>query len=195
MTKISLNEDKIVYLSKIKRSHISIYWFVLLIITTSISSLPFIKLDISIKSQGIIRPKDEKTELKSSISTVIDSIYFKEGDTVKSGDIVIQLRKENIGIKKTRNDFEINQHCQFMKDLFTLAQHTVFQNSLINKLSSPTYKQQTSRFIYQLSELNTQLKKVTKQLYMDSVLSVDRVIAPKEMFDKQIEHEKLIANI
>lgn len=195
MTNLSFNENKIVYLSQIKRSHISIYWFVLTIIIISLASLPFIKLDISVKSQGLIRPKDEKTELKSYISTVIDSIYFKEGDTVKRGDIVIQLRKENIGIKKTMNDFEINQRSQFINDLSTLTHNTVFQNSIINTLSSPTYKQQTSRFIYQLSELNAQLKKVNKEMYMDSILSIDRIIAPKEMFDKQIEHEKLTANI
>lgn len=190
-----MDNYQLVYLTKIKRSHISIYWFVLSIIIISIASLPFIKLDISVRSQGIIRPKDEKTELKSSISTVIDSIYFKEGNTVKRGDIIIQLRKENISIKKTMNDFEINQRSQFINDLSTLTQNTVFQNGIINNLASPTYKQQTSRFIYQLSELNAQLKKVNKELYMDSILSIDRVIAPKEMFDKQIEHEKLTANI
>ena len=108
MNLISTSNDKFTYLSEIQRKHFSIYWFILLLIITSITSLPFIKLDISVKSQGIIRPKDEKTEVKSSISTTIDSIYFKEGDTVKNGDVIIQLRKENIAIKKTMNDFEIH---------------------------------------------------------------------------------------
>lgn len=189
------SEIKIIYLSEIKSKCLSIYWFTLIVIVVSISCLPFIKIDISVKSQGIIRPKDEKTELKSSISTTIDSIYFKEGDTVKEGDIVIQLRKENIVIKRTMNDFEINQRNKFISDLSILTHTTNFSNSTVTSLQSPIYKQQTSRFVFQLSEFNSQLKKVKKELYMDSVLFIDRVIAPKEMFDKQIEYEKLIANI
>lgn len=187
--------NKLSYLFIINRKHFSIYWFILLVLVSSIVSLPFIKVDISIKSSGIIRPKDDKTELKSSVTTTIDSIYFKEGDTVNEGDIVIQLRKENITIKKTMNDFEINQRNQFITDLFTLTHNINFTNSIVTSLRSPIYKQQTSRFVFQLSELNAQLKKVKKELYMDSVLSIDRVIAPKELFDKQIEHEKLSANI
>jgi membrane fusion protein, peptide pheromone/bacteriocin exporter len=164
-------------------------------IAAAFTSLPFIKLDISIKSAGIIRPIDEKTELKSSISTVIDTLYFKEGDTVKKGDVIIQLRKENITLKKTMNDFEIGQRNQFINDLVSLTHHYEFNSGTVAALQNPVYKQQCSRFVFQLSELNAQLKKVNKELQIAKTLSADKVIAPKEMFDKEIEHEKLMANI
>jgi len=195
MMLFSTTENMFCYKFQINRNIISIYWIILIMIIISFFSLRLIQIDVSVKSQGIIRPKNEKTELKSSVGTTIDSIYFKEGDTVKNGDIIIQLRKENIAIKKTMNDFEINQRNQFITDLSTLTHNINFSNSTVTNLESPIYKQQTSRFVFQLSELNAQLKKVNKELYMDSVLSIDRVIAPKEMFDKQIKHEKLIANI
>ena len=85
--------DSIIYKYKVAQTHFTIYWVILLIIILSISSLPFIKLDISVKSTGIIRPKDEKTELKSSISTTIDNIYFKEGDIVNNGDIIVYVNR------------------------------------------------------------------------------------------------------
>ena len=193
---IQFNPDTpIIYLSAIKRKTVSIYWLVLSIISACVISLPFIKMDISVKSAGIIRPIDEKTELKSSISTVIDSMYFKEGDTVKQGAIIIGLRKENISIKKTMNNFEIEQRNQFINDLTVLTHQNNFTGNTVASLQSPMYKQQCSRFVFQLSELNAQLKKVNKEMYIDSVLSVDKVIAPKEMFDKANEQEKLLANI
>lgn len=191
----SITDNTIVYTSTIKRNQISLYWLILIFLLICGAALPFVKLDISVKSSGIIRPVDEKTELKSSISTVIDTIYFKEGDTVHKGDIIIQLRKQNIAIKKTMNDFEINQRNLFIKDLDNLTRNTPVFKVTVNDLQSPLYKQQCSHFIFQLSELNAELKKVNKEMHMDSLLSVDRVIAPKEMFDKQIEHEKLTANI
>ncbi len=144
------------YISEIKAKTFSIYWLILLIIIASIVSLPFIKLDISVKSPGIIRPVDEKTEIKSSISTVIDSIYFKEGDTVKAGEVIIGLRKENIAIKKTMNDFEIHQRNGFITDLARLTRQNSFNDMPVTSLQSPTYKQQYSRFKFQVTEQNAQ---------------------------------------
>jgi membrane fusion protein, peptide pheromone/bacteriocin exporter len=195
MTTSSVTGNAIIYKSEINRKLISIYWFLLLILVVCAASLPYIKIDISVKSPGIIRPVDEKTEVRSAISTVIDSIYFKEGDPVRKGDIIIQLRKENIAIKKTMNDFEVNQRNRFIADLSILTRHSEFTSATVPNIQSPVYSLQSSRFVFQLSELTAQLKKVNKELYMDSVLSADKVIAPKEMFDKQIEQEKLILNI
>lgn len=191
----SINNNFVTYNSEINQKQISIYWLVLLFLVASIAALPFIKLDIAVKTSGIIRPVDEKTELRSSVSTVIDDIYFKEGDTVHKGDLVIQLRKKNIGIKKSMNDYAIIQNNQFISDLKILTGSDHFSAATVSSLKSPVYKQQSSRFSFQLSELNAQQKKVNRELYVDSVLMVDKIISLKELFDKQIEHEKLAANI
>ena len=191
----SLDHNFITYKSEINRKQISIYWLVLIISIASIAVLPIIKLDIAVKSSGIIRPVDEKTELKSSLTTVIDTIYFKEGDMVHKGDLVLQLRKQNIGIKKSMNDFGISQNNTFIADLKILTQPNHFSSETITQLKSPLYKQQSSRFAFQLSELNAQQKKVNRELYVDSILMADKIISLKEMFDKQIEQEKLAANI
>ncbi len=187
--------NKLVYATEIRNNQIAIYWVVLLFTIIALVAMPFIKLSISVKSPGIIRPVDEKTEIKSSISTVIDTLYFKEGDTVRKGDIIIGLRKENITLKKTLNNFEIGERSQFINDLVNLTHQAAFTSSTVAALQSPVYKQQCSHFVFQLSELNSQLKKVNKELQIAKTLSEDKVIAPKEMFDKEIEHEKLMANI
>ena len=119
MNSTSITNNTIVYTSTINKNYISIYWLILIFIIICSAALPFITLDISVKSSGIIRPIDEKTALKSSVSTVIDTLYFKEGDTVRKGDIIIQFRKENIAIKKIMNDFEINQRALKIKVCFS----------------------------------------------------------------------------
>ena len=85
MNYTSITNNTIIYTSTINRNYISIYWFILIFIIICSASLPFIQLDISVKSSGIIRPVDEKTELKSSLSTVINTLFFKEGDKVRKG--------------------------------------------------------------------------------------------------------------
>jgi len=98
LTPSSIFDTKIAYLSEIRGKLFLIYWIIVIILITTVVSLPLINITISVKSQGIIRPKYEKAELRSFITTVIDKVNFKEGDTVKSGDVIIQLRKENLTI-------------------------------------------------------------------------------------------------
>ncbi len=188
-------ESTISYLSELQKKSFVIYWSVLLIIIIAVIALPFITIDISVKSAGILRPVDEKTELKSSISTVIDSIFFKEGESVKRGEKIIQLRKENIGIKKAMNDFEIARRTQYINDLLYLTKQSEFNNSTIKKLQSPVYKQQYSYFMLQLSELNAQAKKIQNDMRIDEALSKNKMVAPKDVFDRKIEYERLSANI
>ena len=56
-----------------------IYWVVLLAITATMIALPFIYVDISVQGSGVVRPVTEKTEIKSAITELVDSIYVREG--------------------------------------------------------------------------------------------------------------------
>jgi hypothetical protein len=74
----------ITYSSEISRKQIYKYWLELAFLVVSIAPMPFIKLDISVKSLGIIRPGDEKTELSTSVNTVlIVSILRKVIQSIK----------------------------------------------------------------------------------------------------------------
>jgi HlyD family secretion protein len=183
-------DTKIVYLWQIGRKTFVIYWSIILLFLIAAASLPIITTSISVTSQGIIRPKTEKAELKSIITAAIDKVNFKEGDTVKNGDIILQLHKENLAIKKQLNDFEINQRNQYIEDLLFLTQTPHVTQGAITKLQSLVYQQQANRFLYQLSEAYIQLKKVKKEWYMDSILYSKGVIPSKEWFDTKIEYEK-----
>ena len=75
-----------------------IYWVVLLAITATMIALPFIYVDISVQGSGIVRPVTEKTEIKSAITELVDSIYVREGEQVSKGDSAFphkQFRLQN----------------------------------------------------------------------------------------------------
>ena len=56
-----------------------IYWVVLVSIVLAFVLLPFIYVDISIQSNGVIRPAIEKTDIKATISGIINEVYVREG--------------------------------------------------------------------------------------------------------------------
>jgi len=165
-----------------------IYFMVIGMVVISIVSLPFIKTTISIRSTGIIRPADERTEVKPIITGNLDQLYVRDGDTVKKGQLIASI-KDNLSQPKIMlNHVEQNQRKKFVADLIKLTSAKDF-NSII--VETPLYKEQLNKFIHQLADHQTAIKKVSNELAIFTSLLKDKVIAPKEHFDKEIELERL----
>jgi HlyD family secretion protein len=64
---------------------------------------------------------------------------------------------------------------------------------LVNRLKTPVYKQQVSRFVNQVTDHEASIKKAGNELAMNSFLAAEKVISSKELFDKRIENDKLLA--
>ena len=69
-----------------------IYWVVLAAITATIIALPFVYVDISVQGGGVVRPVTEKTEIKAAITEYVDSVFVREGQQVRKGDVLLRFR-------------------------------------------------------------------------------------------------------
>lgn len=186
-----INHSSIQYILKIKRPFITIYFILILGSCLILILLPWISVDISIKASGITRPLSERTEVKSIISGIIDSVLFKEGDLIKKNATILQIKDLNTSGKRIVNRFEISQKESFIHDLNLLTSSTDIAQSIIEQLNSPLYKQQTTRFIHLKSDQEASLKKATKEVEINTSLARDHVISSKEFFDIQINSEKI----
>ena len=83
------------YLMPFRKRHFYIYVFVLLLVTCCIAVLPFVSTTISVNAQGITRPEKERTEVKNVVGGIIDKIYYKEGDTIAKGAVLLRI-KDNV---------------------------------------------------------------------------------------------------
>ena len=165
-----------------------LYWVILFMTITFFASLPFIKTTISIRSSGIIRPANERTEVKPIVTGNLDQLYVKEGDTVKKGQLIASIKDNFSQPRIILNHVEQNQRKKFVADLTKLLADTDFATT---KVETPLYKEQLNRFIHQIADHQTAIKKVTNELQLFTSLLNDKVIAPKEHFDKEIELERL----
>lgn len=168
-----------------------IYILLLSLIVVGLASLPFISTTISTRASGIIRPSTERTEIRPILTGIVEKVLYKEGQTVQEGAVIATIRDDVSPIQAVSNQYDINQRQRFIYDLQLLTSSQ--GNVSMQALQSPLYKQQLNRFQYQLTDQQASLKKVQKELDMNNTLLKDRVIAPKEAFDKQVEHEKLQA--
>nr|MCU0351488.1 HlyD family secretion protein [Flavobacterium sp.] len=169
---------------------LNIFWLITLFLLSALLSLFFLKASISVKSIGLTRPLNERTEIKPPLSGIIENLLVKEGDTVRQGQLVATIKDNISSPKLLLNEFELSQRQGFIHDLELLLNTEDYQKI---QLQTPLYRQQLSRFSFQLSDQQAAIKKIAREQEINNTLIKDKVIAPKEHFDKEIEAERLNA--
>src|SRR5690606_18384626 len=84
-------DSELVYLGKMGLRSNAVYIIIVLFIIGIIASLPFLKFDLSVKAGGIIRPMEERMEIRSMIHSRLKNILVKDGDLVNKGDLLFVL--------------------------------------------------------------------------------------------------------
>lgn len=171
-----------------------IYITLIVLVFASLVSLPYIKTDIVIKTPGIIRPENERAEIKAVVSGIIDSLFCKEGQQVEKNEIILRIKDPTYNGKQTHHHFEIDQRNLFIHDLLLLTKNASGEN-ISGQLRSPLYLEQLNHFIQQKTEQEILLRKANKEVEINTSLAKDKVISPKEFFDIQNNQEKLIASV
>lgn len=176
------------WLPRVKVRTQVIYATVLLAVLLSLLALPFIKVDVSVKSAGIVRPVTEKNELRSLVAGTIEEVLVQEGQYVKKGELLLRLQADISNSKLMQTSFELDQRNAYINDLTRLA-----AGSSGGGLQSALYQQQYSRFVASLNEQQATMRKLESDLNMYRKLYADKVIAEKELRDKEYEYDKSVA--
>ncbi|HTQ65405.1 MAG TPA: HlyD family efflux transporter periplasmic adaptor subunit [Puia sp.] len=171
-----------------------LYTFSIIIILVAVTALPFIRIDLSVRSRGMTRPANERTEIRSAISGIIDSVFYEEGSLVRKDEIVLKLRDSELKGKSKMNRFGLDQCRNFIKDLQLLTREKILNLSIVNRLVSPLYQGQAIHYIHQLAEQEALLRKANKEIEMNAYLAKEKIISPKEFFDIQVQQERVLAS-
>ena len=184
--------NKVLFLQS--TSLLVLYYCILFILIIVLILLPIVKIKVSVKTSGILRPSIERTEVKATSTGIVQNIYFKEGDYISKGQLLMQINQQNLPKKSTNNNIEIQRCKENITDLLLLTSGNYNYNNLLQQLHLPIYQQQASRFIQQLKSLEVTLNKLNVEWKIDSSLFIDKVISQKELFDKKSENDLQISN-
>jgi len=149
-------------------------------------------LPVSIALPGMIRPIQERTGIFSLTGGVIDCVYVREGQALKAFDLVASIKDFERNNQFALIEYEIAWRIDYINDLKILCNKETLLSSF-NHLKHPALKQQHSRFIHSDQELVFSLNKAKKELDIAVHLTKEKVIAPKELFDKETEFNRLSA--
>jgi len=147
------------YLSKYATTSRKIYLLVIAFVAIAFGALPFIYVNLSVQDAGIIRPVVEKTEIKSSITEKVDSIYVKEGQMLKQGDTILTLRQTNPDFQIEYQQKRIKDFQEHISDLTLLA-----KGLKPDSFCSASRRQEYTLFIKQKQEQETNVAKTKRDL-------------------------------
>ncbi|MDR0891940.1 MAG: HlyD family secretion protein [Mediterranea sp.] len=155
-----------------------IYWVVLLAVAAALVALPFVYVDISIQGSGVVRPVTEKTDIKATVTELVDSVYVREGEQVHKGDVLLRFRTNNEDYKIQYLSGRVDDYQAHLADLAYLANDkcpAVFR--------SPARQEEYSLFSSKKHELQTALAQAEKEYGRSKALFDKKVIAEEE-YDK-----------
>lgn len=181
------------YLPNVTVKNQIIYIIILLIIVGALFSTPFVFVDVSVQSNGIIRTVAEKNEVRSLVSGLISSIQVKENTPVRMGQTIYVLKTDVLDTKIRLNNYQQQERNRFIQDLSILVKIDSASVFKVNSLGSSLYIQQYSQFKYTLHENIQRLRKVKKELDADRFLYKEKVIAMREYDEKEFTYNQLVA--
>jgi multidrug resistance efflux pump len=190
-----LNDTALVWLAPMRKSCFIIYYLVIALFLSGFISLFFVRVYISVRAPGIIRPLNERTDIKSAVTGIIDSIYFREGDRVETNNLLMTVRDPALTGKKRFIEAEIGTRRDFIHDLDLLINNGGMSVKLIPQLIHPMYRQEARRFFTHAEELQINLSKARHESSLNEILARDKVISPKEFYDIRIQEQKAVSGI
>ena len=172
------------YIAQYSTTSRKIYWAVLIAIVVALIALPFIYVNVSIQENGVIRPIAEKTEIRSNITEIVDSVFVKEGQTVNEGDTLLVFRqsapKSQIQYQQKRiNDFQAH-----LSDLSVLV-----KGGKPEIFNSVTRQQEYAYYVRQKNECEINIDKTKKDLDRNRQLFDKKAISQEEFEKSQYDHD------
>lgn len=135
----TINNTSVVYTARIKKTTQVIYLVILLLFVLAFVSLPLIKVNISVKGNGLLQSAIEKADLNIPVNGRL--VYFKVKDNQKTtlGDTLLIIdgsssNKQDLLVKGRQQEIAL-----FIRDLHTLVRQANAEDRSAPTLQSGQY--------------------------------------------------------
>jgi HlyD family secretion protein len=161
-------------IAKNRENTLSIYLVFILAIAGLLFALPYIWVDISSQSRGIIRSADENVPIISLVNGKITYLNIHNNLTVKKGDTLLKIDPEVLQSQVGLNQDFREQTLQSIQDL---DQINVSPNPVIVQQNM---KEDYQKFLKQKTELESKLALAEINFQRNKKLYDDRVISTSD---------------
>lgn len=179
--------DAALWLNSVRPRHRGCYALLLTLFLVTIAILPLIKVDITVRVQGMVRPATERAAVKIPAAGIIAEIRCREGDLVEKGTVLLRLEDSTVRIRKLRNQWEMRRREQHIQDLLLLTASGGDPVDIRQQLCLTLYQEQYSRFSSLLAIHELAIRKAEQELNSHSQLVKERITTPNAFYGMQLQ--------
>jgi membrane fusion protein, peptide pheromone/bacteriocin exporter len=173
--------------AKNKTKSFSIYLVVVFSLITFLFSLPFIKIDISSQSRGILRSQTDNVPIATIVSGKITWLSLKNNAFVNKGDTIIKISKEALTSQKHTQDTLQKSVSNLLTDVSNLLKNNT------SNLKTTTAREDFFKFQSKKTESQSKVSQAQANFNRNKTLFDKDVIARAE-FEKY-QYELKFANL
>ena len=169
-----LKNSKEVFIKDRKIQGSSIYLLITFSVIGILCALPFIRVDISVSSLGVIQPITERSPILAPVSGKIQAVYVSENESLKKGQKILSIGIEKFKDREAYLNTRMVELKSYIQDLQVLTQ---FEGEVQpDKLSSSIYIKSLLKFQNEKAQLELTLDKSrrvfkrTNQLFQEKVI-------------------------
>lgn len=167
-----------------------IYNLLVLSLLALVVSLPFLFIDISVKSSGLLRAATELNTLKAMSSGVVRKVYVSENSFVKKDQLLFEVQSSVLEEKEKYLIDKVSEVKLFLNDLIELTHSKTIDTQQSINLNTPLYQQSLIDYRQKLVERRTKFQKAKQDYDRNKKLYDGSVIAASEFENFKFELDK-----
>jgi len=158
-----------------------LYIMVLLSLLAAIIALPYIKVDVTAQSRGIIRSEQDNNAIAAAVAGQVTEVFIKDNQKVEAGATLLQLSTDKLEEQTRLNQDKINENNKYISDLQLLLSDV--DKIPITSLYGQEYLQYQQRRAEQELKLNYQQQSHARSKELLAAEIIAKVEYEQQQFD------------
>ena len=152
-----------------------IYIIVLAVVSAVVISLPFVYVDITVQSNGFVRPNGEISVITAPMTETVERVSAKEGDKLRKGDEILRFRTSSPDGKITYQQERSKEASAQIADLELLS-----KGQCPRVFASAARQQEYAKYLSEQYRLKTDLRQYETEWRRYKVLFDKGLISESE---------------
>lgn len=164
-----------------------VYLALLLALGCALALLPVVRVRVSVRGQGLIRPVTEKHEARSRVSGVVERILVREGQPVQAGDSMAVVHASSVEAQVRLLRTRASEEHQTIADLARLAARNGRAPSDSTAFLTARYREEFIQFTHERAERALAVERAAGELARARELLGRRFAAPSEVEAREFD--------
>lgn len=166
-----------------------IYLAVICAIVLALGLTPFIYIDISAQSKGLVRSVHDNNKLMAMVAGEVEQVNLYENKPVHKGDTLLVINADKLKEQMSSYQRKIAENGEFLKDLNCLLYDTGTIHSLKYLGESRAYKTKKIEILTEIAHLKREYT-LSETLYKKNIVPEYEFLKQKNLYDLSVGKQK-----